>query len=85
MTKSENVLMVQKLAKSCSSHCFRFRGAKRKVKTCKALLTTKLNMNILVLLRENLVIFLCDCLEHTFYFQYFSRSQFIRVSFIVMF
>ncbi|CAH3161179.1 unnamed protein product [Pocillopora meandrina] len=31
------------------------------VKTCKALLTTKLNMNILVLLRENLVIFLCDC------------------------
>ena len=29
-------------------------------------------MNILVLLRENLVIFLCDCLEHFYYFSIFQ-------------
>ena len=29
-------------------------------------------MNILVLLRENLVIFLCDCLEHIYYFSIFQ-------------
>ena len=33
-----------------------------------ALLTTKLNMNILISLGQNLVIFPCVCLEHIYYF-----------------
>ena len=58
-------------------------GAKRKVKTYKALLTTKLNINILVLLRENLVIFLCDCLEHFYYFSIFQPFS-IHLSFFLL-
>ena len=60
-------------------------GAKRKVKTFKALLTTKLNIIILVLLRGFWWFFCVIVWGIFFTFQYFSRSQFIRVSFIVIF